>query len=73
MALDVHAAALSLQGGFMRDSLRPILKLALFGTYTLVAIGISEVRTRLWISQIARRGGMQNAKRRGQRITTLFR
>lgn len=31
----------------MRDSYRPMLKLALFGTYTLIAIGINEVRARL--------------------------
>ncbi|MDB5214260.1 MAG: hypothetical protein JWO86_2187 [Myxococcaceae bacterium] len=31
----------------MRESFRPMLRLALFGTYTIVAIGLSEIRTRL--------------------------
>jgi hypothetical protein len=37
----------------MRDSpYRPMLRLALFGTYTLIAIGIKEVRARLWDARI---------------------
>ena len=28
----------------MRESVRPIVKLAVFGTYTILAIGIAELR-----------------------------
>jgi hypothetical protein len=31
----------------MRDLYRPMLKLAVFGTYTILAVGIYEVRRRL--------------------------
>lgn len=31
----------------MRETVRPLLRLALFGTYTILAIGIHEVRSRI--------------------------
>lgn len=31
----------------MRETYRPMIRLALFGTYTLVAVGIGELRKRL--------------------------
>jgi hypothetical protein len=31
----------------MRESVRPMVKLAIFGTYTLLAIGIAALRGRL--------------------------
>jgi hypothetical protein len=31
----------------MRNSYRPMLRLAMFGTYTLLAIGLQEVKSRL--------------------------
>jgi hypothetical protein len=31
----------------MRNSYRPMLRLALFGTYTLLAVGLHEVKSRL--------------------------
>jgi hypothetical protein len=31
----------------MRDSYRPLLRLALFGTYTIIAVGLSELRAAL--------------------------
>ncbi len=36
----------------MRETLRPMLRLALFGTYTILAIGIHEVRSRIWTGRI---------------------
>jgi hypothetical protein len=46
-ALDVHWAPRPLRGSFMRETYRPMIRLALFGTYTLVAVGIGELRKRL--------------------------
>ena len=37
----------------MRESVRPMLRLALFGTYTILAIGIHEVRSRIWARRIS--------------------
>ena len=31
----------------MRETYRPMIRLALFGTYTIVAVGIGELRKRL--------------------------
>ena len=46
-ALDVHPAPVHLRGSFMRETYRPMIRLALFGTYTLVAVGIGELKKRL--------------------------
>ena len=44
----LHSADYRLQGGArMREAVRPVLKLAVFGTYTLLAISIAELRGQL--------------------------
>jgi hypothetical protein len=51
----------------MRETYRPMIRLALFGTYTLVAVGIGELRKRLSKTRVPlERMPLKKAERRRQ-------